>query len=219
MATILPAVPGLMRLDLDWATQSKNWSTALHLLHTLTSPYSSADFSSIFTALASAVTSDILPLFGANTVSTGFKATDLTSSTGLMEVDEGVGSGTGTGTHPLPINNTIRTTYLPPLRYRGGRPGNSWSGLDMADQETGSATMWSTATHAAWQSGVVELLSALTGLSVPSGGTVSPVTVSYFTGHALRPTPLTFQIALGAVETQQRVCSKRRRLGRGVPGE
>lgn len=219
MPVILPAVPGLMRLDLDWDTQSKNWSTALHVLKTVAGFYTSADISAVLTALASSVATNILPLYGAHTTSDGFKGTDLTASTGLVGTDTGAGSGTGTGTHPLPINCTIRSSYQPPIRYRGGRPGNAWSGLDMADQETGSSTMWSTATRAAWVSGVQNLLADITAVAVPSGGFVNPVTVSYFSGHALRPTPLTFQLFPLNVEVQQRVCSKRRRLGRGVPGE
>lgn len=220
MAVILPAVPGLMRLDLDWETQSKNWSTALRVIKSIAGPWSSGDIAQVLTSLAGYVTEFILPRYGADTVSSGYKATDLSSSMGLVEVDTGSGGGTGLGTRPLPVNVALRNSYVSPLRYRGGRPGESWSGLDQTDMATTSATLWSTSVQAAWLSAIESLISGMNIVALPSGATMKCCWVSYFTGHALRPTPLVFEInAAGGVQVQQRICSRRRRLGRGVPGE
>lgn len=215
----LPPVPGGLKIQSFWNTQDKKWSFAFHLLKAIASAWSGADIAHVLTEFASSVTTNILPRYGAYTQNLSNVATDLTSNMGLMVPDTGVGAGTRMETDPQPISCALRCTYTAALRARGGHPGQFFGGLDANDRDPASAAMWTTATRTAWISAIGNLVSDLTALSLPSGSSCNPVYISYFSNGAFRTPPLAIAITPTGVEVQQRICSRRRRLGKGVPGE
>lgn len=214
-----PPVPGLVRLQSYWTTDAAKWSVAFHVLKSIASLWSLADMTAALNTLEASLLSHIIPLVGvasANTTNTG---TDLTSAMGIEASGSGAGNGSGAGTNPLPISCALRVTDPIPMQYRGGRPGNFWGGLDITDRMAANTQMWSAATHTAWTSAVNAFYTELAGASLPSGATMTPVVVSYFSGGAFREPPETFPITPSLAVVQQRICSRRRRLGKGVPGE
>lgn len=214
-----PDVPGLVKLQTVWAADLAKWTTALHVLKSVASFWSNADMTAVLNTLEAAIAAHIKPLVGVAVANTGNIATDLTSPMGIEMTGSGAGAGSGPGTTPLPINVALRSTDQSVMQYRGGRPGNFWGGLDASDIADGSTQMWLAATRTAWIAGLNALYTELAGTSLPSGATCVPVWVSYFKEGAFRTPPLTFPVNSGLVEVQQRICSRRRRLGKGVPGE
>lgn len=215
-----PPVAGLLQVKSNWTTNSTAWSIIFHALKSIAAAWSGADIASVLTNLATGLATDVLPLLGSSTTNVNNSGTDLTSTMGLEVTDSGAGSGTKTGaTSPLPINVALRASTPAGLRVRGGRFGLNFAGLDQTDRMTGSATMWSTATEAAWNSGLRSLLTGMQGIALPSGATSNPCVVSYYYRFAFRTPPLTILISPSTCVVQQRICTRRRRLGKGVAGE
>lgn len=216
---VLPPVPGVARLKFNNRLNANDWSFGLHVLKSVADLWEAHEISDLLTIAAGAITSNLIPQLGASTTSVNVQATDLTSAMGIQAELATGGSGTGPGTKPLPVNVTLHASFPSPLRYRGGRPGMNIAGLDQDDLLPSSSSMWSVPTTAAWESTIDDLVGAFATSLPSSSATIIPVWVSYFSGHAVRPVPLTFPISFDFVEIQQRICSRRRRLGKGVPGE
>lgn len=216
-----PPVPGLLKVLSEWATDSTTWSILWHFLKSTTAPWAAGDVAAILTEIASSYNSHLMSLFGPATSNTTNVATDLTSDVGIELSDAGAGVGTASKTSPVPVSNVLRLTWESPLRYRGGRPGINFSGLDNTDRLTGDVRMWSTGIRTSMIGAVEDVIADMNSTTLPSGLTCVTSWVSYITHGAYRTLgPLVLPInPVGGVQCQQRICSRRKRLGKGVPGE
>lgn len=215
-----PFSPGTLMIRSNWKVSKAPFSFAIHVAKAIADAWSGADITHVLTELASAIVSDLLPALGPATTNVNNQGTDLTSNMGLQITDSGAGAGTDVSlVRPLPANVALRVSTPTILRVRGGHPGAFFAGLDYTNTDGTSCQMWTDATEAAFTSAFQSIYTALTGLALPSGDVANPVEVSYFFKGAFREPPLTVPINSGFVICQQRVCTRRRRLGKGVAGE
>lgn len=215
-----PPSPGTLLIRSNWTVDTKSWSFLFHVAKALLSAWSGADISEVLTNFASALTSELIPLYGPSVSHVNNEATDLTSDMGLQVTGTSVGDGTAEGkTMPLPINVALFVHTPTILRVRGGRFGMNFAGLDQTDRLASSSTMWSTTTQLAWSDALAQVLNMMSGLALPSGDVANPVVVSYYYKFAFREPPLVLPLNSFAATCQQRICTRRRRLGRGVAGE
>lgn len=141
---------------------------------------------------------------------TGVRMTDLTTSTGLSQIN-GYGGATpnGSGTAALPNNVTATITKATPLRGRSYRGRNFIPGIDRTELTATDYNILLPASVAAFVSNWVALDAALVA------GGFQPVIVSRFSGGAPRlvgvATPITSYRMNDVIDSQ-----RRRLPGRGV---
>lgn len=212
-----PPVPGVLKLTTNWTQSGQNIAFLLHLLKPALTAWGLGDITTALTTLGSSLATHLLPLMSSDIDNASNMATDLTSAMGLQVTDTGVGSGTiapGTSA-PNPQQCTARVTFQQGLRYRGGRFGVNLPGTVQSQVAASQSRLWTTAATTSWLSAIEALQSDLQGASYTFAG-CEPCVVSYESGHVDRVTPLVLPI-LG-YEVQQRICTRRRRLGKGVAG-
>lgn len=213
MAPLPPAV-GVVKLQFGQECSGRNFTDRIFIQNATESEWSMVDLTNMATTMAIGWHTYIAPFQDAATLLTEVIATDLTSEMGLQSIVTPGTAGTFGGTAQLPINCQARVTQLQPRRYRGGRPGFNITGLDrteMFDDRT-----IETSVVEAIQGNVHEMLFAFIPSVVLTTGSPHCVVVSYFTDHAERPAPLI--LAPYEVEVQSRLCTLRKRLGKGESG-
>lgn len=206
-----PPLLGLTKVTFTQTYSGRSFGDSLYFMKSVPSTWSSGELFSLASEAANAYVANMLPLQNPGLVLARADATDL-SDTGGREATmvSGVGGGS-TGTHPLPLNSVAHIALEVLRRYRGGRPGYNISGLDasmMTDERTFS-TASTIALSLALQAMITQILTAA-GISSP----IANVGVSYFLDKVLRPVPVTE--AISDYETQQRLCTLRKRMGKGI---
>lgn len=137
--------------------------------------------------------------------------TDLSSDTGAVSIAHPVIVGTLTGA-VCSINNAVCVSWPILRRYRGGHP-RTYLALGSSSTLEGTSTI-------NWQNSFVDnIVSNLTtwqlhlaGYTTTSMGVMHLCNVSYYSGGAIRDTPLVD--ILQPPVAKYRVCSQRRRLGK-----
>lgn len=212
----IPAnVPGVLKIDLFKDDQSNSWTESFYVSNTTGLPWLTADVNVVLTAVLSAYTASFKAQFPATVTLDKVEATDLSSPSGVRVSNSPATVGTAATTTMAPISCSVRTTFLEALRYRGGRPGIFQGGFQASNLFNPSH--WSAATVTAAQSALGALLGDIAACTLSTGGHPFMCVVHRFAGHVELVHPIVNAI-LG-VETQNRVCSQRRRLGRGTAGE
>jgi hypothetical protein len=135
--------------------------------------------------------------------------------------DAGGTSAQATSTHapivgsnladPLPPQSAVVVSWKISASYRGGKPRTYLFGIpSSAVNPTGSSTLtptFASNTQSKWEA----FKNALNAWSPGTGGTITMGTISYHSGHAVRPTPI-FRVFTGS-EVHERLDSQRRRSG------
>lgn len=215
-----PPSPGTLQIKSNWQVNGRSWSFLFHVAKAILSAWSGADITDVLTNFALGVTDNLIPLWGPSVESVSNEATDLTSNMGIQVTAPTMGAGTNEAkTMPLPINVALFVHTPVILRVRGGRFGVNLAGLDQTDRLAASATMWSPETETAWTIAYQQLLNIMSGQALPSGDVSNPVCVSYYYKYAIRNPPMVLPMNAFSALAQQRICTRRRRLGRGVAGE
>ena len=147
----LPAVPNVLRVSIRGMVGTRPWANILHFLWGGSSP-GTAGCSLVATAVASALTGNLLAYMDTSTSFTQIEVTDLTSDTAGQYTLDIVGDGTRDGDY-LPASASALVTYAVSKRYRGGHPRTYLSvGVfaDLTSPNTWGSTFTSTL-YTAWQ--------------------------------------------------------------------
>jgi hypothetical protein len=144
-------------------------------------------------------------------VSLPWTYTDLSSDTGAVYIVNTAITGTLTG-DVVSINNAVCVSWPILRRYRGGHPRNYFA-LGSSSTLDGSSTInWQDSFIANVQDDLHTFQTTVAASTTTGAGTLALVNVSYYSGGALRTTPLVD--TLGIPVAKKRVCSQRRRLGK-----
>lgn len=138
--------------------------------------------------------------------------TDLTSPTSAsVEISKDV---TGTVSDVILSANVAACINFPiSRRYRGGHSRMYMAG--MGNDSTSSESHWSTSFLTNMNNDFAAFIAGLNSYVGSGLATIEVGSLSYVTGGAPRVTPV-FDPWVGA-DTQPRICTQRRRLGRGTP--
>lgn len=141
---------------------------------------------------------------------TGVRAIDNSGETENVSVTDLTTTGGVTGT-PQPPQVCVVISWQIAAHYRGGHPRMYLPGVTSATLDTSGGKNIAAAKRLDFETAGDALITAVNGAS----GTGSPYTIgtiSYYSGNALRATPL-FRPYLTAV-VGTRICTQRRRLGK-----
>lgn len=204
----LPVSPYTLKTELLWEYGDKAAANVLHYAYEPNGPVS-ADFAS---AVANSVELQVAAeaaQWGADVTFVGVRVTDLSSDVGPVVEAPGAVIGTREGT-TLPANSAVLAQYTTPRRYRGGHPRQylPWGvAEDLDTPQTWTDGAVSTFTDA-WSS----IAGSALGIALGGFTTTEQVSVSYYTGGALRITPYLDALTFAGIATE--VASMRRRDGR-----
>jgi hypothetical protein len=206
----MPALPNATRTLLVRAIGSKNttaWNNRFHLQYSAVPP-TEAELLTVCNGVVTAWMTNFAPVCSPDVSLTAVQVADISSATGASnEVSTGV-PGTRVG-DSMPNQVACVVSWRINLRYRGGHPRSYLPAGVMADVV--DKRLWVFAFRS-------EVLAAAQGFHadlntiVAGTNSLAMVAVSYFTEHALRPTPLVLPIVSEAVH--ERVDTQRRRLGK-----
>lgn len=204
----LPNAPGVVKYEF---LQTFAGRQVVNIMHTLYggSPGSVAEITSVAADAWTAWTTNISPQVNSGVVLTEVRATDLTSNTAPRGVHVANHAGGGGGT-ALTANAALVGSWQIARRYRGGHPRIYIAGCQ-TDWLTDVAH-WTNTVIANMQTALTGLMNDLAAISHAPYTGMSVVSVSYFSGHALRVTPENDLIT--GVVVHPRVDSQRRRLGK-----
>jgi len=187
--------------------QGQPWNNIFHLQYAGGVP-TSANLTSLLGSVAAAWAANFASLCQAGVTLTELQAADLASPTGATSTLAAAGVGTRAGT-AMPTQVALVISWKIDLRYRGGHPRSYLPAAVLADVTSGH--LWTTAFVSEAQSAGQGFQGALNAIAV-APLTFVMVAVSFFTQHALRPTPLVRPVVTALVH--DRVDTQRRRLGK-----
>ena len=211
-----PAAPNGIQVRMSYEYAGYQW-TAKNLFWLQAStpgPYSNTDLTTVATGIAgTSSTTGWQPFLQLLTPSIALVRIDASDLTGLSSNSgawTGTKAGTATGTG-IASNVAAVISWQIAARYRGGKPRTYLPGV--ANNFLGGAgyNIWTTAFVTAAQAAAVEVLASINAILTPSFSVTMGV-YSFYTGHALRPTPI-FRPYTGA-KVHERVDSQRRRSGK-----
>ena len=206
----LPVAPGVVRVQQSFHDPSRGWSDSFHVAHLDSSAWSVAELG----ALAAQVNPLLATVYQGVMASTasgdGTTCRDLSDDTGRVNF-AGPGFPGGVVEPSLPISNTICTTFRIARTYRGGHPRFNCSAI--ASTVLLTPISWDPSLLGTIDVNWVALIEAIAGNDT-LGSPVAVVGLSYFLNKVVRPHGVFFPVT--GVETQQRVCTLRKRLGKGI---
>lgn len=183
------------------------WNCILHAHYTGTAP-TAPQLVTYAGAVGTQWNTNVAPLCGVDVNLTSVDVVDLTSSTSNSGTASTPHTGTRTGSG-MGAQVCLVSSWLAPLRYRGGHPRSYWPGGTGADLSTPST--WSQTALTAFRAGFTAFLSGMNGISAGTSPTQLGL-LSYRTGGNARPTPLF--VAFTGVDVHPRIDTQRRRLGK-----
>lgn len=208
--TTLPAAHGVVKLTIGGAIGSSVWACRLHFLMDTTAGIDNSQATQIaVSGMAAATTLFSGSLWNANTSVTSCLTEDLTSTSGGVGAASGSGHGTGSGSPP-PAQNCTLVKHLIARRYRGGHPRTYLPSGDTTSMATSNT--WNTTDVAALQTKWDNFINAILSTTVTGNTVAAYVNVSYYSGHALRSSPVIDAIEGSTVEAM--IATQRRRVGR-----
>lgn len=213
MATILPPSPGLAKVTFHQECASRSFGDSIYINHVDSSLWTTVELGNLCTYARTAWAAQIAGLQDTDCSLVEVTALDLGDTAGRLGTDTTTVAGTSGGTKPLPLSNVAHIVWEIARRYRGGHPGFNLSGLDgsmLADSKS-----FSTGSVATIVADVAAFIADILGAS-GVGTTIAHVAVSYYLDKALRGVPAVFPVT--GLEMQQRICSLRKRLGKGING-
>lgn len=205
----LPVAAGVVRVKQNFHDGSRNWTDSFHIRSAAGTPWTVEQLDALgalVNPLLATVYSGVMQEAASGG---GTSCIDLSDDEG-REGGAGPGwNGASTGTE-LPISCTMCTTFVIPRRYRGGHPRFNCSGIGSGI--LANTISWVPTDCTEVDSGWRALLAAVASNTSVYGGDISVVSLSYYLAGALREVPAFYQVT--DVETQQRVCTLRKRLGK-----
>jgi len=205
----LPPAASILLVRLKGTNGSSAWNNVMHVRYSGAAP-SSANLVTLANAIGNAWATSLAPLAPTVVTLREIDIADLTSPTAAVGSASMTHAGTRTGSG-FTAQVAMVGSWIAALRFRGGHFRQYWPFGVQTDQ--GSITTWSSAFQTAAQAGLESFRVAINALSVGTA-TCQLVGLSYFTAHALRPTPL--PVPIDAVVVHGRIDTQRRRLGKEV---
>lgn len=204
----LPAANKVLRVAFRQTVEGQDNLNIMHFTYSGAGA-NQTDLNNLTDGLGAGIKALMQNLQSADNVYQDVTAIDLTSSTALTSTRAltGVGSHTG-GASPASMACAI--SWKVHRRYRGGHPRTYVGGLPITTLSTERSF---SATFVALAKG--NAAAFLAGFPLASGGAygnINPVSLSYFSGGAVRVTPITDDI-IGS-DVNARPDSQRRRLGK-----
>lgn len=204
----LPAVPGVLRIALRGAFGTGEWANIYHFAFS-GGPATDPDCATMASQTRTAWGTNFLGAYPPIVTLTSVTVEDLTSSSAGVGAWAGSDIGTGTS-RPVPANVCMLVKHTIGRRYRGGHPRTYLPGPNDAILST--PTQWDASAVATIQGFFNTFISDVETTTLPSITFPLHVSVSYFTGHSQRLTPVVDPVLGSTVETM--VATQRRRVGR-----
>lgn len=205
----LPPATNILRCVYVGTYQGAKWANVFHVRFA-PGPPTQPDMNTVATQLRSAWLTNLGPLMTGQASLSSTTVTDLSSNLGLVGSNTSSAAGTGSTVAPLPANVALVGSFKIGRRYRGGHPRmyltGQWQG------NTTNANNWTSAWITTAGTDFNAWLAAVNAITTSSMTTIQLVNLSYFTGNALRPTPVFDTI--GSVVVHPRIDTMRRRLGK-----
>lgn len=206
----LPYAPGMIKARCAGIQGSGEFGMIFHFVQASGAVITDAD--------ATTFANDIRAAWNADINSLIVNTTALTSVVveGLESAVDGVGAWAGSeygsiGGFGEAANVCVLQKDTVALRYRGGHPRHYWPAphyVDLADP-----THLTSTAQAAWQGGVSSFISdCVTAAQTLWGAGSGYSALSYYSGGALRPSPLQMPVLGSSIETM--LATQRRRIGR-----
>lgn len=192
----LPPAPNALRVNLNYGIGTDaNVLNTIHFVYSGSAP-AAADCVSFATTVHNAFNSDLLSHLSDNSTLNTVEVIDISSSTGHFGVNSTPLTGGRTG-NSLPASNCALVNFQIARRYRGGKPRVYLPLFSSSDISGPSG--WLSASVSALQGHWVSFISAISGAT--SGATTigAHSNVSYYSGKALRGTPLVEPIVASVV--------------------
>lgn len=212
----LPPIVNVAKVVLNWANLAGRFAKNVMHIKTPATGYPTSDPAKLLDLanfLMNTLTGST-PLaanISSNWTLNGITASDLGGTTASATSTVSALPGTN-ATAPLPPQVAVCLSWQVAESYRGGKPRTYLPGIPTAGLLTTGSSQLSAAYAAALESAAVTFRGLIAG-HTPSGasGPLALGAVSYYHGHAVRPTPVFFTFI--DVKVHERLDSQRRRSG------
>lgn len=203
----LPAAASVIKLRLIGTKGGMPWNNVMHVRYAGAAP-TEAELVAWLGVISTAWTTDLAPLASTNVSLTSLEAVDLSSPTSASGTLSASGVGTRVG-NSFPAQVAMVGSWHGNLRFRGGHFRTYWPFAVSTDAN--SINGWSPTFIAAAVAGLTAFRTAINGSSI-GAASATLIGLSYFTGGALRPTPL--PVTISGVSVHGRIDTQRGRLGK-----
>jgi hypothetical protein len=203
----LPSASACLKVRFGGIYGTAKWNCIIHTQYVGVVP-TAADLATYAQAVGTLWSTQLSALHSNAVTLSTVDVIDLSSPTSAETTQSMVHPGTR-GVADLPASLSLVSSWHANIRYRGGHPRNYWpAGIstDMAN-----TINWTSTAITEFQAAFQAFLNGLNAIAV-AGGSSHMILLSYFSNHALRPTPLPIPITAGVVHS--RVDTQRRRLGK-----
>lgn len=207
----MPALPDashVLKVEFIGTYSTAGWANIIHVSFSTGTP-TVADLNTYASAMATLYHDSFLTSLHTNCVLKEVVVTDLTTHSSAVGRWDGTLAGTGTGT-AMSAATALVLSWKISRRYRGGHPRTYLIGLETANQA--DTKSWSGATVTEFQEDGQDFLDGVALIAVTGSVFGELVSLSYFSAHAVRVTPVVDVIQ--AVAVHSRIDTQRRRLGK-----
>lgn len=206
-----PPVVGVVRLQMFHSIADQQASWSMFFANPALTEWNIGDVSVVANTAVASWTTRFKALTTTDVTFSRAEATDLTSDTAPQVIAP---SGTTGSVAPPTVSNSValHVEFIQGRRYRGGHPGVFIPGLPESNRA--DTRSWSLVTTEGILGAVTEFSADIQEAGYSFIGSPAQVAVSYFTGGLERVTPLVEPIT--HLSAQQRITSRRRRLGKGI---
>lgn len=203
----LKPVPGVLELQWFHTQNGRTWSIRSFWGDSLTSAWSSADMTLVQTAAIGAYHTGVVNAMNDACEMTAYTTTDLTADDAIR-LEGTVAYTGGESAAPLPLNVAIVEKFTIARRYRGGKNHVYFAGFSYSNltDETHVDPTFAAGLATDWDA----IRTAVFGVTTSRSSPVLQKTVSRFSGHVERVTPLVDEVVSNS--TESRICTRRRRL-------
>lgn len=205
----LPPTPAVKaEFELEVTGETRRFVNILHFAIPGGGPIPLGDLTSLATYLDAQYDLAFTDFMGTTVTHVESVFTDLTSDT-APRVITAPGTSGGSAGSLLPLNVAAVASWAISRRYRGGHPRSYLGG--MVDAQVSSPIALNPTFLTNWETALNTFLTN-TSSHIIGGSTHEPVNVSYFSGGAMRVSPV--QDSIIGVTVHPRIDSQRRRLGK-----
>lgn len=206
---LLPDAAQIVLVRVTGTNQGTNFQNVFHLQYSGTAPQV-ADLNTLCSDVLSAWATNFSPLCQAGQALASATAVDLTNRQAASGTATNTTAGSRAGTA---MTNQVAcvVSWAINHRYRGGHPRSYIPAGVLADVTSGH--LWATTFVTSMTNAAGAFRTALNAITI-SGATYKMVTLSYYSGGVLLPTPVPYTIQ--GAKVHGRVDTQRRRLGKEI---
>lgn len=209
----LPPAGKVLRVAVQGIKSFENWANILHFLYTGANP-SVADVTTVANDVVGFWNTYMKPRATVDTTLESVKVTDLSSAAG-SQVEVAAGPIVGTNAEdPIPGSACFLVDYDVSLRYRGGHPRTYIVGGGDGDLDSAGVdwSIWNPSFIAAMATSWSGFTTHISAITVGATNLGDQCAVRYRSAGVPLAVPIVLD--LPTFNTESRVCSQRRRLGK-----